>query len=61
MTVNVSYPPKESVVWLVLDRHEEQEDPVEELESLEGRDAHVQEHPEEHWHGDGSEHGSQKH
>ena len=44
------------IVWLVLLGHEEEEDPIEELEPVQGGDAHVQEHTVQHRHRDLSKH-----
>ncbi len=40
------------IVRLVLLGHEEEEDPVEELEAVQGGDTHVQEHAVQHRHRD---------
>ena len=35
-------------LWMMLGWHEEEYEPVEELDPVHAGDAHVQEHPEEH-------------
>ena len=56
-----SYLAEESVIRLVLGRHEHDQDPVEELEAFERADTHVEEHSEQHRHGDHSQQGRHQH
>lgn len=57
MEINMTweYLSQEHVVGLVLSRHEHDGYPVEELQALERSHPHVQEHSEQHRHGDVTE------
>jgi len=44
------YLPKEHVIWLIFDGHQHNQNSIEELETLQRRDAHVQEDTEQHRH-----------
>ena len=46
---------------MVLDRHEEEGDTIEELDPVDGADTHVEEDTKEHGEGNVLEHGRKKH
>ena len=58
--MDISYLAQEHVIGLILDRHEHNENAIEELQPLQGAESHVEEHPEQNGHRNVGEQRSQQ-